>query len=438
LKSPLRRLVVPAAFLATVGLALTGCSSTSAAAVDVGKADGVVTIAGSLTDQDATRLEKSWADWSAKNHIKIVYTGSKNFDEQIGGLAQEGNAPDLGIFEQPGLLDDLATRGYIKPIPATVAKNVSQNFTAQWASYTTVGKVDYASPLLATLKGWVWYSPKQFAKWGVSVPKTWGQLIQLTGIIQATTGTAPWCEGFNSDADSGSAGTDWIEDMVLREDGPAVYDQWVAHKISFSDPRIKTAFDDAAVVLQNGKYVNAGRGGVASINTTTEAQVAKALESGTCALTHQPSSFNGALQGANSASNISPNGDFWAFMLPPISAGSVPVTGGGDFVAAFSNDADTMKVQQYLSTTAWARSRVAIGGVISPNTNVSWANASSPLLQESTELLQSPKTTFRFDASDLMPSIVGSGTFWTGMVDWINGTSTNKVVSEIDKSWPDN
>jgi alpha-glucoside transport system substrate-binding protein len=422
-----------------VGIALTGCSSsTAAAATSVGKADGVVTISGSLTDQDATKLEQSWAAWSAANHIKIVYTGTKDFDEQIGGQAQQGNAPDLGIFEQPGLLNDLAKAGYIKSIPSDVKTNVLQNFPAQWISYTTTNGVDYGAPLLATLKGWVWYSPKQFAEWGVTVPKSWQELQGLTQKIQIAKTTPPWCEGFASDSASGAAGTDWIEDLMLREYGPDVYDQWVDHKIPFSDARVRSVFEDASQILQDGRFVNAGHGGIASINTTTQAQVADSLRSGTCALTHQPSSFAGLLTTGSKPAVISPTGDYWAFMLPPVTAGSVPVTGGGDFVGAFSNDADTVKVEKYLSSTAWAKSRMALGDAISPDKHISVSAATSPLMKESMELLDSPKTTFRFDGSDLMPSIVGSGTFWTGMVNWMNGDPINTVLSNIDASWPDN
>lgn len=43
---------------------------------------------------------------------------------------------------------------------------------------------------------------------------------------------------------------------------------------------------------------------------------------------------------------------------------------------------------------------------------------------------------FVFDGSDLMPSAVGQGSFWTGMVDWTRGTSTSEVVDAIESSWP--
>ena len=43
---------------------------------------------------------------------------------------------------------------------------------------------------------------------------------------------------------------------------------------------------------------------------------------------------------------------------------------------------------------------------------------------------------FVFDASDLMPPEVGQGSFWTGMVDWTRGTSTEEVLNAIEASWP--
>jgi alpha-glucoside transport system substrate-binding protein len=58
------------------------------------------------------------------------------------------------------------------------------------------------------------------------------------------------------------------------------------------------------------------------------------------------------------------------------------------------------------------------------------------LSQLSTQILHELGTVFRFDGSDLMPSVVGSGSFWTGMTNWINGTPTSKVLSSIDDAWP--
>jgi alpha-glucoside transport system substrate-binding protein len=46
--------------------------------------------------------------------------------------------------------------------------------------------------------------------------------------------------------------------------------------------------------------------------------------------------------------------------------------------------------------------------------------------------------TGRFDASDLMPGEVGAGSFWTGMVRYMQEGegSVQGVLDEIEASWP--
>jgi alpha-glucoside transport system substrate-binding protein len=31
---------------------------------------------------------------------------------------------------------------------------------------------------------------------------------------------------------------------------------------------------------------------------------------------------------------------------------------------------------------------------------------------------------------------VGAGTFWKGMIDWVNGTPTATVLEQIESGWP--
>jgi alpha-glucoside transport system substrate-binding protein len=51
--------------------------------------------------------------------------------------------------------------------------------------------------------------------------------------------------------------------------------------------------------------------------------------------------------------------------------------------------------------------------------------------------LAAEATSFRFDGSDLMPGEVGSGSFWSGMVNYVSGQSDlDTVLAEIDASWP--
>jgi alpha-glucoside transport system substrate-binding protein len=397
----------------------------------------VVTIEGPITDHDADLLSASWKSWEKANNITILYTGTPDFESSIAVEAQQSNAPDLAIVAQPGIVVDFAQKGLLQPLPSSVLSEAKKNFPADWINYTTTGGNDYAAPLLASVNGWVFYSPKDFAKWGVTVPKTWAQLLTLTQTIQQKTGAAPWCDGFSQGATSGEAGVNWIDDLVLRQDGPKVYDQWVSHQIPFTSPKIQKAFDDLSGLLLNPKYVNADIGGVSSINTATTPEVASALESGKCAMTHQPSSFVNQLTDTNGdQASIKPDGKYWAFPLPSFTSSTTPVTGGGYFVTAFSTSADTVKVQQYLASAAWAKSRVKLGGAISPDLSLPASLDSTPLEQASTKLLQDKNTIFRFDAADLMPAVVGSGSYLTAMIDWINGKPAKTVLKAVNLSWP--
>jgi alpha-glucoside transport system substrate-binding protein len=36
-----------------------------------------------------------------------------------------------------------------------------------------------------------------------------------------------------------------------------------------------------------------------------------------------------------------------------------------------------------------------------------------------------------------MPGQVGAGSFWTGIVDWVNGKSLDAMLNDVEKSWPE-
>jgi len=293
--------------------------------------------------------------------------------------------------------------------------------------------------MLANVKGFVWYSPAKFKEWGVEVPTTWDELLTLTKTIREKTGGPAWCAGFASGAASGWPGTDWIEDLVLRQSGTDVYDKWVAGDVKFTDPEIKKAFDAVGEILLDPNNVNAGFGDVKSINPTAFADVAAKVADGTCPLTHQASFLSANFLDVKTADgktpNVAPDGDVYAFPLPGLKAGEATLEVGGEFVTAFSDDAATQKVLEYMSTPEWADIRVGLGGNISANLNADPSLASSQFLTDAMKLLQDPKTTVRFDASDLMPSTVGNGSFWKGMVDWIDGKPTDQVLSDIQAGY---
>jgi len=438
-KSSRQRLLTPLALLGVAALALAGCAESGTGGGGDSVKGKTVKISGGITGSEADALNKTFDKFTKDTGIKVEYTGDKSFEGNIVTKVNGGSAPDIAIVPQPGLLKTLVGTGQVVLPDQTVTDNVGKYWSKAWKSYGTIDGKFYAAPMLANVKGFIWYSPAKFKEWGVTIPKTWDELLTLTKTIQAKTGTAPWCAGFSSGDASGWPGTDWIEDLVLRQAGPDVYDKWVSGSVKFTDQPIKDAFDAVGKILLNPSYVNAGFGDVKSINSTAFADVAAKVADGTCPMTHQASflssNFLTVTTKDGKAPTVAPDGDVYAFILPGIKEGSSSVEAGGEFVAAFSKSAAVQKVQEFMSSPAFADARVKLGGVISANNGADPSLASSQFLSDAMKTLQDPNTVVRFDASDLMPATVGSGSFWKGMVNWVDGTPTDQVLSAIQAGY---
>ncbi len=368
--------------------------------------------------------------------VKVNYEGSKEFETQLPIRVDAGTASDLAYIPQPGLLNSLVLNtGKVIPAPQTVTDNVTKWFGTQWIDYGSVDGTLFASPLGANVKSFVWYSPKEFKKNGWEVPTTLDELKTLSDTIVAT-GKKPWCAGIESGTATGWAATDWVEDFVLRTQGPDVYAQWYKHEIPADDPKIVAAVDAAGEYLRNNDYMNAGFGDSTTIVSTGFADAGKGIPTGTCFL-HRQASFYAANFAAGT--DISKDGDAFAFYLPAGTDFGKPVLVGGEFVAAFRDAPEVAAFQTYLSSDVWSNEKAKAspdGGWLSANKGLDINNVAGAIDKLSVEIIQDPEATTAFDASDLMPDAAGKA-FWAAMTSWIRDNSDTKTaLSGIEAAWP--
>jgi alpha-glucoside transport system substrate-binding protein len=400
-----------------------------------GKYSGAtVTMYASITDPEGGYLEDSWKKFEQCTGITIQYTADKEFETNVKTKVQGGNAPDIAIIPQPGLLQNFAVSGDLKPASDALTKEAEANWTKDWISYGTVSGVFFGAPMGANLKSLVWYSPKYFKKYGYTVPTTWNDMLSLSDKM-AADGHKPWCVGIESGTATGWPLTDWMEEVMLRMYGPDVYDQWVEHKIPFNDPKVLKVLQAVGQIVKNPKYVNAGIGDVKSIATTPFAEGGLPIEKGKCMM-HQQASFYAA--NWDKGYSVAKNGDLYAFYEPTMSDKfGKPIEGGGEFVTAFSDRPEVEATQLYLASGEWATSRAKVhSGWVSANNKVDKSAFTDPIDALSVQLLTDPNSTFRFDGSDAMPASVGAGSFWSQMTKWILGQSDKATLDAIESSWP--
>lgn len=389
-----------------------------------------VTILGVIIGEQQKKLAQALAPFEEETGIKVVYEGTDAFATLLPIRVESGNAPDIAMFPQPGLMADFAKEGKLIPLDSFIDKStLEEAYSDDWLNLATVNDKIYGIWYRASVKSLVWYSPEAFQAAGYDIPQTWEEMIALSNQIVAD-GKVPWCLGMESGDATGWVGTDWVEDIMLRTAGGEVYDQWVAHEIAFNDSRVKNAVEKFGEIALNDKYVRGGTVGVISTPFGDSPNPLFNKPPG-CYL-HRQANFIASFF----PENVDLSKDVDIFPLPPINPElGNPVLVAGDVFAVFNDTPEVRKLMDYLATKQPHEIWANLGGYISPHQQVGLEVYPDEITKRQAEILLNADLV-RFDASDMMPGAVGTGTFWSGMVDYVGGTDADTVLENIEASWP--
>ncbi|MCL4105401.1 UNVERIFIED_CONTAM: hypothetical protein GTU68_055532 [Idotea baltica] len=395
-----------------------------------------VTVFGPWLGPDQELIESVLAYFNEATGADVKYVGSDSFEQQIMIDAEAGSAPNIAVFPQPGLAADMARSGFLSPLGEETANWVRENYAAgqSWVDLGTYANASGQDELFGffykvDVKSLVWYSPENFEDAGYDVPTSMEDLKALSDQIVADGGT-PWCIGLGSGGATGWPATDWVEDMMLRTQSPAVYDQWVSNELPFDAPEVVAAIEEFGAFARNDDYVAGGAGAVAS---TDFRDSPKGLFSSPpqCYM-HRQASFIPAFFPEGTA--VGEDVDFFYF---PSYAGKdlgAPVLGAGTLFSITNDSTGARALMEYLKSPIAHELWMAQQGFLTPHKGVNTDLYATDTLRALGDVLLGA-TTFRFDASDLMPGGVGAGTFWTGMVDYAGGKDAAAVAAEIQASW---
>lgn len=395
-----------------------------------------VTITGAWTGNEKEKVEKVFAYFTAATGAEVNYSGSDSFEQDIVVSARSGSAPNLAAFPQPGLAADMASQGLLTPLAGGTDDWVKDNFAAgqSWVDLGTYADKDGADQLYGMfyrvdVKSLVWYSPEAFDEGGYDIPESMEELKSLTDQIVADGGT-PWCIGLGSGAATGWPATDWVEDMMLRTNTPADYDAWVSNEMKFDDPKVIAAIEAFGEFARNDAYVDGGASAVAS--TDFRDSPAGLFSIPQKCYMHRQASFIPAFfpEGTEMGEDV----DFFYFPAFADKDLGKPVLGAGALFA-ITNPSDAANAMiEFMKLPIAHELWMTQGGFLTAHAGVNLATYADDSLRAQGEILQNA-TTFRFDASDLMPGEIGAGAFWTGMVDYVTGASAADVAKGIQDRW---
>jgi alpha-glucoside transport system substrate-binding protein len=404
----------PAAAAAVLVLLAAACGGGQ-----TGGSDKEVSVIGTWADAEQEAFLAMVAPWETKTGNKVKYTGTRDLNAVLTTGVASGILPDLAGLPGPGQLVEFAKAGALKQLDSVLDTNTYNSETS--AAVASIGVVDgktYGVFIKTAVKGLIWYNPEVYDG---------GAPADFAALMATDPGDADalWCVGLESEAASGWPGTDWIEDILIRQSGAEVYDAWVAGTQKWTSPEVKAAFETFGEVLDNahgdpeaivsdgaGDFRNAGN----PLFTDTPG----------CLFHHQANFITTMFKENGGAQD----GQFDFFVMPdidPANAGSL--TGGGDLFGLFSDKAAAKDLIKYLVTAEAQQIWVDRGGAISANNKVT--TYPDDVSKRSADALLAAKA-FRFDGSDLMPKAMNDA-FWAATLDFtVDQSKLDSILSNLD------
>jgi alpha-glucoside transport system substrate-binding protein len=394
----------------------------------------------------------AFADFAKATGIKIqVDSIGSSHETVLKTRIQGGNPPDMAMLAQPTGVLAYAADGKVTDVATFMdAKKLSDEHPATIGLLTQDNHI-WGIPYKADVKSIVWYPIKAFAAKGYNVPKTFDELTQLSDKIIAD-GSHPWCvsAGDVPGTNTGWQITDWIEEVVLKTHDLQFYNDWISHKVTFQDPAIKAAFDKVGGLLFKDGAVDGGGQAIANTDgkVVMDPMFNEDMAAPGCWMQKVPTWYGPGFfpdqRTSGQPSKFKIGEDVGLFPFPTIDPNFLGVEGSADTVMVLVDKPEVRAFAEFLATPEGIENWIlgSAGGATSPAIS---ANSKTPAewyagnysLNVAAETATNAKY-IGFDASDIMPPSVGSGSFFKEMVNWCNanGQNTDEVLKNIDDSWP--
>ncbi|GAA2243998.1 extracellular solute-binding protein [Streptomyces amakusaensis] len=197
---------------------------------------GSVTLLANWSGEERDQFEENVIDpFERKYRIDVVYQGSSALSQVLAADMVAGNPPDVAVLPGPGELLAYALDGRLQPLDGLFDAG---HYDRIWAPEVAVpgreGRSTYWLPVKTGLKSMVWYSGER-------------------PTVESAADPERWCLGMESGATSGWPGTDWVEDILLQQAGPQIYEKWANGGLEWTHPAVRKAWTTW------GELVGAGR-----------------------------------------------------------------------------------------------------------------------------------------------------------------------------------
>jgi alpha-glucoside transport system substrate-binding protein len=328
---------------------------------------------------------------------------------------QAGNPPDIAfwnIVQVEQYQDSI--------VPVTELGVNAANYPQFWQDLGSVGNEWLALPVKADIKTIIWYSPINFEAFGYEVPQTWAELEALVDQM-VDDGNIPWSTGLESGPATGWTGVDFIQDILLVQQGPDYVMGLIDGSIPFNDEGVRQAWETYGQWAKDPQYAVGGAQG--TVSTSFQDAIFLVFQDPPQAMMVRQSGFAGGLV-EEQFPGLEFGTDYDFFQVPDAQG----LQGGMDWMFAFNDNPATQAVFAYLSGEEGGSQWAQVGFDLSPNLAAE-GNYESPVLEQSGEILAAAEG-FTPSIGDTIPGGFGTAQ-WTGLIQYI--TDAEDLDTVLDR-----
>ena len=352
--------------------------------------------------------------------IKIVAQSTR--DAAVLDTKAKSTPPDIIFWPQTSPMDLYTDK--LKDLSTLGADPT--NYADFWKAMGTKNGQWLAVPVKADIKTIIWYSPANFALFGYEVPKTWDELEALVEKMVAD-GNVPWSMGMESGPATGWTGSDFIQDILLVQQGPQYVLDIIAGKVPYNDAGVKQAYETYGKWAKDEKYTVGGATG--TVSTPFLEAIYKVFSDPAEAMMVKQSGFAGG-EIAKQFPDLKYGTDYDFFAVP----GAQGMQGGADFMMAFGDSPAAKALVAYLTGPEGAAQWAKVGFDLSPN-KLALGNYTDPALIKKAEALAGAQG-FTPDIGDTIPAPFGEAE-WKAIVDYVNGADLDAALAAAAKAQAD-
>ncbi|GAA1903354.1 ABC transporter substrate-binding protein [Streptantibioticus ferralitis] len=352
------------------------------------------------TGAEQQNMQKVLNEFGRRTGASVTFTPTGDSESTfLGTKIEGGKPPDVALLAQPGVLDQFAQKGWIKPVNADVQAQLTANFSAGWQKLGAYNGKQYGVPFKAANKSLIWYNSAAFQSAGVSVPNTWADFLKTAQTI-SDSGTPPVSVG----GADGWPLTDWFENVYLSQAGPQKYDELAQHKIKWTDPSVKDALTTLDQLFGKDQLLAGGHTG--ALQTDFPKSVTQTFTGNPpgAAMVYEGDFVAGFIE-ANTKAKVGT--DAKVFPFPAVGSGKPPVTVGADIAVALKDAKGAQALLTFLASSDAAKIWAQAGGFLSPEKSLDLSVYPDDVTRNIAKALIGAGDGFRFDMSDQAPAAFG-------------------------------